>query len=111
MELTGDCALDPLRCLTPDGVAEFGRYLSKLRVRGDLAPPRWLLTNDRYSVPNPLGNPTVERRDFVSRREFAEYIDGRFRNAGVFVDADEPGMWEWCPRSTSTPSVLQASKD
>lgn len=83
-----------VRCLTPKGIDEFGRYLDELRVRGDLVPPRSLLT-DGYSVPSRLGDVTVERRDFASRHEFAEYIDRRFRAADVLADADEPGMWEW----------------
>ena len=84
-----------IRCLRPEGIEEFGRYLDELRARGDVAPPRWLLTDDAYSVAGALGDVTVERRDFTSRRDFAEYIDGRFRAAGILVDADEPGMWEW----------------
>lgn len=84
-----------VRCLTADGIDEFGRYLGKLRVHGDLPPPRALLTDAASSVASTLGDVRVEPRDFESRRDFAEYIDNRFLEAGVFVDADEPGMWEW----------------
>ena len=92
---TDNVAMAPLRCLTSEGIEEFGRYLGELRVRGDHVPPRTLLTDDAYSVPSMLGDVTVARRDFTSRHQFAEYIDRRFRAAGVLVDADEPGMWEW----------------
>ena len=87
--------MDRMRCLTADGIDEFGRYLKKLRAQGDLPPPRALLTDDACSVASTLGDVSVEPRDFASRRDFAEYIDNRFLEAGVFVDADEPGMWEW----------------
>lgn len=87
--------MDQVRCLTAPGVAEFGDYIRRLQVEGDLPPPRALLTDDAYSSAPTLGDVLVEPRDFVSRREFAEYINARFLEAGVFVDADEPGMWEW----------------
>ena len=87
--------MDRLRCLTPKGIDEFGRYLKELRVHGDLPPPRELLTDDACSVPSALGDVDIETRRFASRRDFAEYIDDRFLDAGVFVNADEPGMWEW----------------
>lgn len=87
--------MDLVRCLTTAGVAEFGDYIRRLQVEGDLPPPRALLTHDAYSSASTLGQVLVEPRDFVSRREFAEYINARFFEAGVFVDADEPGMWEW----------------
>ena len=28
-----------VRCLTPKGIGEFGRYLKELRLHGDLQPP------------------------------------------------------------------------
>ena len=87
--------MDRVRCLTADGIEEFARYLKKLRVHGDLPPPRALLTDDACSVASTLGDVSVEPRNFASRRDFAEYIDNRFLEASVFVDADEPGMWEW----------------
>ena len=59
------------------------------------SPPRALLTDETCSVQSALGDVGVEPRNFASRRDFADYIDNRFLAAGVFVDADEPGMWEW----------------
>ncbi|MCY3837330.1 MAG: HNH endonuclease [Gammaproteobacteria bacterium] len=87
--------MDRVRCLTPKGIGEFGRYLKELRIQGELPPPRALLTDDACSVPSALGDVWVEPRNFASRRDFAEYINNRFVDAGVFVNADEPGMWEW----------------
>ena len=87
--------MNRVRCLTPEGIGEFGQYLKELRIHGDLPPPRALLTDEARSVPSGLGDVDVEPRNFASRRDFAEYIDNRFLEAGVFVDADEPGMWEW----------------
>ncbi|MCY4156588.1 MAG: HNH endonuclease [Gammaproteobacteria bacterium] len=54
-----------------------------------------MLTDPRYSAPCALGDILVKRRNFASRREFAEYINQRVVEAGVFADADEHGMWEW----------------
>ncbi len=87
--------MDRVRCLTPKGIGEFGRHLEELRLHGDLPPPRAMLTDDACSVPTALRDVGVELRNFASRRDFAEYIDNRFLDAGVFVNADEPGMWEW----------------
>ncbi|MYJ75297.1 MAG: hypothetical protein F4089_09460 [Gammaproteobacteria bacterium] len=87
--------MDRVRCLTPKGIGEFGRYLKELQLHGDLPPPRALLTDDAHSVPSALGDVGVEPGKFASRRDFAEYIDSRFLDAGVFVSADESGMWEW----------------
>ena len=84
-----------LRCLTRAGVAEFAAYLLRLKAKGDLPPPRALLTDDYYSAPFELGDVVLEPRGFGSRREFAEYIDSCFRKAGLRADVDEPGMWEW----------------
>lgn len=87
--------MELVRCLTADGIGEFAHYLSRLRVDGDAPPPKSLLNDDVYSIESTLGDVWVDPRDFASRREFAEYIDERFLEASVFVDADEPGMWEW----------------
>ena len=86
---------DRLRCLTGDGIAKFAAYLQRLKMRGDLPPPRALLTDDAYSSPFTLADVVLERRGFGSRREFAEYVDARFRKVGLRADVDEPGMWEW----------------
>ena len=86
---------DRLRCLTGDGIAEFALYLQQLNARGDQPPPRALLTDDSFSTAFGLGDVVLEPRGFESRREFAEYIDGCFRKAGLHVEVDEPGMWEW----------------
>lgn len=87
--------MDSVRCLTAAGIAEFGDYIRRLGVEGDLPPPRALLTDDAYSSASTIGEVLIEPRDFANRREFAEYINTRFLEAGVFVDVDEPGMWEW----------------
>ena len=87
--------MDQIRCLSPDGIRQFARYLKRLREDGRLAPPRHLLTDDRYSNALTLGDVRVEVREFASRRDFVEYIDRRFRAAGFHEDGDEPGMWEW----------------
>ncbi len=87
--------MELLRRLTARGIGEFGRYLDQLRDQGDLSPPTDLLTDPLYSTPCTLGQVHVDLRDFASRKEFAEYINQRFLEAGVIVDADEPGTWEW----------------
>ena len=83
------------RCLTAKGIGEFGQYLTRLRRDGGLSPPIALLTDPLYSTPCTLGEVLVEPRGFANRREFAEYINKRFVQAGVLADADEAGMWEW----------------
>ncbi|MDE0680664.1 MAG: HNH endonuclease [Gammaproteobacteria bacterium] len=87
--------MQTVRILTASGIGEFGRYLARLRRNGSLPPPVALLTDAVHSAPCVLGNIAVEPRSFASRREFAEYIDGRFVEGGVTADADEDGMWEW----------------
>ena len=91
----GDDGLDVVRCLTADGIKAFGGYLRRLRRDGDLPPPRALLTDPALSRASALGDTTIETRGFSGRREFAEYIDYQVVEAGIFVDADETGMWEW----------------
>ena len=87
--------MQTVRCLTAGGIGEFGRYLARLRRNGSLPPPVALLADPRHSTPCTLGNVSVEQKGFASRREFAEYINGRFMEADVPADADEDGMWEW----------------
>lgn len=84
-----------VRCLTAKGIEEFARYLDQLRRDGSLSPPIEVLVDPSYSVPCTLGNVLVEQRGFANRKEFAEYINHRFLEAGVVVDAEEYGMWEW----------------
>lgn len=88
-----------LRCLTAGGIKAFAEDLEAMRNPALLAPtpaPRpELLSDPRYSEPFPLGNVQVEQRHFANRREFALYIDARFRAAGIAHDVDVPGMWEW----------------
>ena len=87
--------MQKVRCLTARGIDEFARYLDQLRRDRDLSPPVEILVDPSYSAPCALGNVFVESRGFASRREFAEYINQRFLEAGVIVDADESGIWEW----------------
>ena len=96
-----------VRCLNDAGVQEFAGYLARLHSDPTAAPPVALLEDPRFSRPTELGAVQVERRTFASRREFADYVDNRFRTAGVVGTADETGLWEWlslfyfdavCPR-------------
>lgn len=87
--------MDQVRCLSPNGIRHFGRYLAQSREGGRITPPSHLLTEDRFSHALALGDVRVEAREFRSRRDFVDYIDNRFRAAGFLEDADEPGMWEW----------------
>ncbi len=87
--------MQKIRRLTAKGVSEFAQYLDLLRNDGGLAPPMDILADPLYSTPSTIGDVSIEPRSFASRREFAEYINRRFQDAGIFVDADEPGMWEW----------------
>lgn len=87
--------MQTVRCLTAKGIGEFAQYLAQLRQDSGLSPPAELLTDPMYSTSCALGDVLVEPRGFASRREFAEYINQRFVEAGVMADADEPGMWEW----------------
>lgn len=88
-----------LRCLTAGGIEAFADDLEAMRnpalLAPTLAPRAELLSDPRYSEPFPLGNVEVEQRHFANRREFALYIDARFRDAGITHDVDVPGMWEW----------------
>ena len=84
-----------LRRLNDAGVREFAAYLDQLTQGQVVAPPYALLEDPRYSQPSELGAVGVVQRDFVDRRDFANYIDGRFQEAGVTGLADEPGLWEW----------------
>ena len=86
--------MDRVRRLTDEGLGAFARYLGRLR-RDGAEPPPELLTDPTHSQACVLGDVRIEPRGFGSRREFAEYIDQRFVEAGVFADADETGMWEW----------------
>ena len=87
--------MDQVRCLSPNGVRRFQRYLKNLREGDRAKPPKHLLTDERFSRALTLGDVRVEMRDFSSRREFVEYVDGCFRTAGCNEDVDEPGVWEW----------------
>ena len=87
--------VDQIRCLSPIGIRRFRSYLKRLRDDGRIAPPRHLLTDDLSSLAATLGDVRVEAREFQSRRDFVEFMDERFRTAGFYEDADEPGMWEW----------------
>ena len=84
-----------VRCLNARGIGEFARYLDQLRRDGSMPPPVPILTDSGYSTPCSLGSVRVEPRGFATRKQFANYINMRFQEAGVLVDADEPGMWEW----------------
>ena len=84
-----------IRCLTESGIREFRAHLAQLRENGRLPPPKKLLTDRKHSRPLESGVATVEPRGFPTRRDFAEYIDGRFRASGLSGDVDEPGLWEW----------------
>ena len=87
--------MDRIRCLTEKGVAEFGRYLERLRGDGRILPPRSLLTDSRYSRDLTLCDAYVEPRRFASRGDFAQYINSQFEDAGFLDDVDGPGIWEW----------------
>lgn len=87
--------MQTVRCLTAKGIGEFARYLAQLRRDSSLSPPVELLTDPSHSTSCTLGDVLVEPRGFANRREFADYINERFVEAGVLADADEPGMWEW----------------
>ena len=84
-----------VRCPTESGIREFREYLAHLRENGRTPPPEELLTDPSCSRPFGLGVVIVEPREFANRRIFAEYINERFRAAGVFEGVDEPGLWEW----------------
>lgn len=84
-----------LRCLNEHGIQEFERYLIRARVDRSAAPPYHLLEDPRCSVAFVLGKVEIEQRAFKNRREFAEYIDARFVDAGIDEDADVDGVWEW----------------
>ena len=87
--------MDRISCLTEKGIAEFGRYLERLREDGRIPPPRLLLDDARYSRDLTLCDAYVEPRRFASRGDFAQYINTRFEGAGCFDDVDEPGLWGW----------------
>ena len=84
-----------VRCLNDAGVQEFAGYLARLRSDATAPPPFALLEDPRFTRPTALGAAHVEHRDFANRREFADYVDARFRMAGIVGTADEPGLWEW----------------
>lgn len=84
-----------LRCMTPKGIREFENYLGRAKDDADATPPVEILEDPKCSTEFPLGNVTVDIRSFANRREFAEYINARFEDAGIRVDVDVDGMWEW----------------
>lgn len=84
-----------LRSLNEDGIREFERYLVRARKDADAIPPVEILEDPAYSTEFPLGNVTVDVRSFANRREFAVYINSRFEDAGIRVDIDMDGVWEW----------------
>jgi hypothetical protein len=102
-------AEDPIRKLTPEGVAAFRRYLERLRADTFDTPPRHLLIDPRASQAVHGAGP-VARRAFESRLDAARYLD----TALAGIDADElasgVGLWSWlslyyfdqvCPASAS----------
>ena len=109
-----------LRRLNENGVSEFENYLIRAQVDATAAPPYHLLDDPEASTEFTLGEVDIERRSFASRREFAEYIDSRFRSAGIDQDVDSQGMWEWlslyyfdvtCPlRSDGTRTVRKPNR-
>ncbi len=84
-----------IRRLTALGIAEFERFLQRLGTANANADCSALLTHPEFSESLSIGDVEIESRQFDSRREFAEYIDGRFRAAGINNDVDIQGMWEW----------------
>lgn len=84
-----------LRCLNEHGVREFERYLVRARDDRSVAPPYHLLESPRSSAAFVLGEVEIEQRAFTDRREFAEYMDARFVEAGIDEDVDVDGVWEW----------------
>lgn len=84
-----------LRCLNQAGIREFERYLISAKNDAGASPPVEILESPRCSAEFPLGEVTVDVRSFANRREFAEYINAQFENAGIRVDVDVDGVWEW----------------
>ena len=84
-----------IRRLTALGIAEFEGFLQRLGTANANADCSALLTHPEFSESLSIGDVEIESRQFDSRREFAEYIDGRFRAAGINNDVDIQGMWEW----------------
>lgn len=90
-----------LRRLNEDGIKSFVQFIEDLNQEKSSDVPEWLLDDPRYSSSlrvgdidvQPLGE--VEPKDFETRGEFACYLDSRIREAGILVDVDEPGLWEW----------------
>ena len=84
-----------LRCLNEDGIREFERYLIRAKNDHGESPPTEILEAPAFSTDFPLGDVTVEARMFANRREFAEYMNSRFEDAGILDDVDVDGVWEW----------------
>ena len=84
-----------IRCLNDKGIAEFESFLERLKLDRNLATPSNLLIDSRYSVEFPYGEVDVERRHFENRLDFAKYLDGRIREAGIEANVDARGIWEW----------------
>ena len=86
--------MQKVRCLTAKELTSLLDFSINCDATVIVAPVE-ILVDQSYSAPCALGNVLVESRGFASRKEFAEYINQRFLEAGVIVDADESGMWEW----------------
>lgn len=84
-----------LRCLNEHGIREFEQYLIRAGADRSAAPPYHLLDSPQSSAAFVLGQVEIEQRAFADRREFAEYIDARFVDAGIDEDIDVDGVWEW----------------
>ena len=84
-----------IRRLNNEGIEEFERFLKQLTNQGTNRDCSYLLSDSVFTEPLPIGEVAIDPRSFVSRRDFAVYIDSRFEAAGITNDVDIFGMWEW----------------
>jgi hypothetical protein len=100
-----------VRRLQTTGIAQFRNYLTELRSGGDVAPPKFLLTDPKMSEPFEPQR-SIEEHIFATRLEAADYLTDLLEGVHESV-TDDIGLWSWmslyyfdqtCPRTNGSRS-------
>lgn len=85
----------PARIMLPEGENEFRKYLQALRQNPSIPCPD--MNTEPFSREFPVELSIDETATFNTKMELAEYLAGRFNNAGIKREGilKENGLWTW----------------
>lgn len=83
-----------IRRLNDNGLAEFERYVERLREEGDVPIPDWLLIDDRTSEALDV-SVDLGQNDFESRYELGAYLCSCLGEIDMYSFIGDRGFWSW----------------